>query len=280
MHKSVLIRKPEGSAPARLYCVAGRSMFLDGGLRMVILDPASGELIAENVMDSLVEVNEDTRSLQDFIKGKHMPVAMPDILSCDEQYVYMKSQTFDVDGKRVRIEPQSPDTQYDREVHLFSPVSFLDDSWHQRTYWIFGRAAGEVWAEFQAPPKRLPYGRIMCIDENNAYAYARDPELLCNTYVSEYRLCSAAKYPSRKVSAGRMEGGLRRRGGGKLESPDSLVGRSVNWKDLARQPVEKLTALEYNWMREEPEIMAKAMVLAGDRLYVAGPRDLVDEKRM
>ncbi len=104
----------------KLYCVAGRSMFLDGGLRMLILKPETGELIYENVMDNRVPGTE--KQLQDVLMGKHMPVAMPDILSSDGQYVYMKSQTFTMDGKRVRVRPQRPDTQYDEEVHLFSPI--------------------------------------------------------------------------------------------------------------------------------------------------------------
>ena len=38
----------------KLYCVAGRNMFLDGGLRMIILNPVTGELVDENVMDHRV----------------------------------------------------------------------------------------------------------------------------------------------------------------------------------------------------------------------------------
>jgi outer membrane protein assembly factor BamB len=259
----------------KLYCVAGRSMFLDGGLRMVILDPKTGELVAENVMDRQVPGTDG--QLDDLLMGKHMPVAMPDILSSDGQYVYMKSQTFTMDGKRVRVRPQRPDTQYDEEVHLFSPISFLDDGWHQRTYWIYGRAAGEGWAEFQLPPKRVPCGRIMCIDEDNAYSYARDLELMCNTSVSEYRLFSAGKYPSRKVGIPKLEGTWVE---GKYSAEEPLAAHTVNWKALAEQPKRKLSALDYNWVHEEPDVMAKAMVLANDRLFLAGPRDVVDEKKM
>jgi len=259
----------------KLYCVAGRSMFLDGGLRMVILDPGTGELLAENVMDRRVPGSD--KQLDDLMMGKHLPVAMPDILSGDGQYVYMKSQTFTPDGKRVRVRPQRPDTQYDEEVHLFAPISFLDDAWHQRTYWIYGRAAGEGWAEFQFPPKRVPCGRILCIDQENAYGFGRDPELLCNTSVTEYRLYSAAKTPARKVGIARLEGSWIK---GKYPDDKSLVSNSVDWKGLAGQPKEKLTALDYRWMHEEPDVMARAMVLAGDRLFVAGPRDVVDEKAM
>jgi len=259
----------------KVYCVAGRSMFLDGGLRMVILKPETGELVAENVMDSRVPGTR--KNLQSLLMGKHMPVAMPDILSGDGRYVYMKSQTFIPDGKRLRVRPQRPDTQYDEEVHLFSPISFLDDAWHQRSYWIYGRAAGEGWAEFQLPPKRVPCGRILCLDEQNAYGYARDPELMCNTSVSEYRLYSADKQPARKVGIPRLEGTWIE---GKYSTENPLAGHTVNWKQLAMQPKEKLSALKYNWVHEEPDVMAKAMVLANDRLFIAGPRDVVDEKIM
>jgi len=259
----------------KLYVVAGRSMFLDGGLRMVILDPKTGQLLAENVMDR--RVPDTQNDLQDLLMGKHMPVAMPDVLSGDGRYVYMKSQTFTPDGKRVRVRPQRPDTQYDQEVHLFSPISFLDDGWHQRSYWILGRAAGEGWAEFQFPPKRVPCGRILCVDEQNAYGYARDPELMCNTSVSEYRLYSTDRQPARKVGIPRLEGTWI---AGQYPTDNPLASNTVNWKQLALQPKEKLSALNYHWIDEEPDVMAKAMVLAGDRLFVAGPRDVVDEKTM
>ncbi len=257
----------------KLYCIAGRTMFLDGGLRMLIIDPQTGELVYENVMDRRVPGTDN--ELQDLIMGKHMPVAMPDILSSDGQYVYMKSQTFTMDGERVRVRPQRPDTQYDEEVHLFSPISFLDDSWQQRTYWLYGRAAGEGWAEFQLPPKRVPYGRIMCLDEENAYAYGRDPELMCNCSISEYRLYSAKKVPARKVGIPTLEGNWVE---GKYPTDFKLAAQSVDWKQLSNMPMEKLTALDYNWINEEPDVMAKAMVLASDLLFVAGPRDVVDER--
>jgi outer membrane protein assembly factor BamB len=259
----------------KLYCVAGRSMFIDGGLRMILLKPETGELLGENVMDRRVPGAE--KQLDDLLMGKHLPVAMPDILSGDGTYVYMKSQTFTPDGKRVRIRPQRPDTQYDEEVHLFAPISFLDDGWHQRTYWIYGRAAGEGWAEFQLPPKRVPCGRILCIDGENAYGYGRDPELMCNTSVSEYRLYCARKTPSRKVGIPRLEGTWVK---GTYSAKDPLAAHSVDWKQLSRLPRKKLSALDYNWLHEEPDVLAKAMVLANDRLFVAGPRDVVDEKQM
>jgi outer membrane protein assembly factor BamB len=257
---SVLIQDEPSTGQAVLYCLAGRNMFVDGGLRMLLLNPQTGELIAENVMDDKIPGTGD--NLQTIMKGKHMPVAQPDILSSDGKYVYMKSQTFDSRGKRIRVEPQGTDVQEGEERHLFSPISFLDDSWFHRAYWLYGRAAGEGWAEWQLPPKRAPYGRIMAVDRQNAYAYGRDPELLCNSSVLEYRLYSAKK------------------NAGPQREKRKTVGASVDWKKLAELPAEQLSALDYNWQREHPPVVVRAMVLAGDTLFVAGPPDVVDEKQM
>ena len=258
-----------------LYCVAGRSMFLDGGLRMIILNPVTGELVSENVMDRHVPGTENY--LDDLVMGKHMPVSSPDILSSDGKHVYMKSQTFTLDGRRVRVGPQRPDTQYDEEVHLFSPISFLDDGWHQRAYWIYGRAAGEGWAEFQLPPKRVPCGRILCFDDKSAFGYGRDPELMCNTSVSEYRLYSAGKEPTRKVGIPKLEGTWVE---GQYPADNPLAAHTVNWHQLSEEPKERLSAVDINWVHEEPDVMAKAMVLAGNHLFIAGPRDVADERQL
>ncbi|MBC8874726.1 MAG: PQQ-binding-like beta-propeller repeat protein [Planctomycetes bacterium] len=239
-----------------LYCVAGRSVFLDGGLRMIRLNPVTGELIGENIMDDNVPGTD--QNLQSAMAGKHMPVALPDILSSDGSYVYMKSQTFDMDGRRIRIEPQAPNTQQGSEQHLFAPISFLDDSWFHRAYWVYGRAAGEGWGEWQVPGKYAPYGRILCFNDDNVFGYGRDPEYLCNSSVLEYRLYSAAKQA--------QEG--------------KAVGSSVTWKSLAEQPEEKLTRLAFHWKVAHPPLLVRAMALANDTLFVAGPPDLVDEREM
>jgi hypothetical protein len=42
VHGSVLVRESQGGH-AELWCVAGRSMFLDGGLRLLRLNPATGD---------------------------------------------------------------------------------------------------------------------------------------------------------------------------------------------------------------------------------------------
>ena len=36
-----------------LYCTAGRNMFLDGGIRFIRLDPVTGKLLGEELMDEM-----------------------------------------------------------------------------------------------------------------------------------------------------------------------------------------------------------------------------------
>ncbi|MHC4398349.1 MAG: hypothetical protein ACYTG0_01575 [Planctomycetota bacterium] len=45
VHGSVLIHEDI------LYCVAGRSMFVDGGMRLLKLDPVTGEKLSEVILD-------------------------------------------------------------------------------------------------------------------------------------------------------------------------------------------------------------------------------------
>ena len=59
----------ENAGQAELWCVAGRSMFLDGGLRLLRLDPVTGKKIHEKILDDRVPDTND--NLQIGIKGYH-----------------------------------------------------------------------------------------------------------------------------------------------------------------------------------------------------------------
>jgi len=83
--------------------VAGRSMFLDGGLRLFRLDAATGRKLSEAVLDD--RDPESGENLQVHVKGLDMPVALPDVLSSDGRFLYMRSQRFDLEGKRLEIPP-------------------------------------------------------------------------------------------------------------------------------------------------------------------------------
>ncbi len=202
VHGSVLVQDApgrDGKTQPVLFCAAGRSMFLDGGVRMLRLDPATGELISENVMDEQKPDGEG--ALQDNIMILNMPVAQPDILSSDGKRVFMKSQVFDLLGKRQAIGPHSGDpgkqgsVQRGEEAHLFCPSGFLDDSWWHRTYWVYGRSFAGGHGGYWQAGKYAPSGRIMVCDEKNAYIFGRKPQYYRWTTPLEHHLWAADKMP-------------------------------------------------------------------------------------
>ena len=83
VHGSVLIQD------GILYATAGRSAFLDGGLRLIRLDPKTGRLLSETVIDD--REASTGKDHQDFVSWLNMPPAMPDVLSSDGKRIYMRS---------------------------------------------------------------------------------------------------------------------------------------------------------------------------------------------
>jgi outer membrane protein assembly factor BamB len=241
---SVLVR--EGV----VYCVAGRSMWLDGGLRLLRLDAATGRVLSETVLDDKYPGTDDT--LQRDIRWPNLPVALPDVLSCDGEHVYMRSQPFDLEGRRTEvITPRDATVQRGETAHLFCPTGFLDDSWWHRSYWIYGRtfvggAGGWYLAAYQAPA-----GRILAVDDTTVYGFGRVPMRFTGT-PNTYHLFACDKQPELKP-----QGGPRKRGA-------SAYGPIVPAR------------LAYHWSESVP-IMVRAMVAAGETLFVAGPPELADE---
>ena len=107
-----------------VYCTAGRSSFLDGGILVYALDAKSGELLHSHRLEGpWPDITKDTGGTF------AMEGALPDVLSCDGQFVYMRHTRFDLEGNRLE----------DDVPHLFSPAGFTDDAWWHRTYWVYGR---------------------------------------------------------------------------------------------------------------------------------------------
>ena len=179
------------------YFVAGRSAFLDGGLKWYKLDVATGRKVSE--IDMNEKDPETGKNLQSHIQVLNMPVGLPDILASDGSYVYMRSQRFDFDGKREEIGPHSgvPAEQGAAQtgdgVHLFSPTGYLDGSWFHRAYWVYGRSFAGGHAGYYQAAKHAPSGRIIVCDDSNVYGFGRKPEYLKWTTTLEHQLFSTSK---------------------------------------------------------------------------------------
>ena len=255
VHGSVLVFDPSpGSGRATVHCVAGRSMFLDGGMRYLRLEAETGNKISETILDSL---NPETgKPLDADVRWPNLPVALPDILSYDGQYVYMRSQRFDLNGRRIEVVAPSDFTDQPGEgAHLFCSTGFLDDSWWHRTYCMYGKsplggAGGWYRAAYVAPA-----GRIMVCDDSRVYAFGRQPQYFTTTTALEYHLFAASKEP-KIISRNPQQTA-------KSESP-------AKGKPVPTQP-------KYDWSHEVP-LLGRALVLADRTLFVAGPPDLVDQE--
>lgn len=193
VHGSVLIRDDT------VHCVAGRSIFLDGGLRLLRLDLRTGKKLSETLMD---EKNPETgNNIQEKVQVLQMPVGLPDILSSDGRYIFMKSQKFDLEGNRLEIGPNSGDfaaqasKQRGDDAHLFAPMGFLDETWFHRSYWVLGQSfAGGHGGYFQAG-RFAPSGRLLVNGNGYVFGYGRKPQYLRWTTTLEHQLFAAEPNP-------------------------------------------------------------------------------------
>ena len=260
-----------------VYALAGRNMFFDGGMRLVRLDAATGRKMSQAVLNELDP--QTGKNLQTLIVGKSMPVANPDILSCDGRHVYMGAQRFDLLGKRLDIAPISSHsaTPPADSKHLFCSTGFLDDLWFHRSYWTYGENFPEGWSEYNVAQKRYPSGRIMAIGGSRAYGFRADN--LGNTLLPtpRYRLYSAdvAALAEARPSAA-----------GDSDAPDNKAAkarrRGANPVGGAKGPGASTIAGPFKvyWQVESPPLLVNAMALGGKTLLIAGPPDVADESNM
>ncbi len=209
VHGSVLVQD------GILSCVAGRSMFLDDGMRLLRLDAKTGRLLSQTVLDDRDPAT--SKSLQDYVSWLNMPPALPDVLSSDGRLIYMRSQPFNLDGTRLPLEKMSagtdadqgapPATQHPEHAHLFSPTGFLDDAYWHRSYWMYGSKFVSGWCGYYLAGKAAPAGKILVTDDTKVYGFGRKPQYYRWTVPIEHQLFAADKNfaapPDTRKSSGR-----------------------------------------------------------------------------
>ena len=229
---SVLVR--DGS----VYFAAGRSSYLDGGIRLYGLDLKTGKLLSTACMD-----DRDPATGQEpnrVVRGLAMLGSLPDVLASDGPSIYMRHRRFDED-----LQEQTPDVP-----HLFSPAGFLDDAWWHRTYWIIGTRMASGWGAWPNAGNQVPAGRLLVSDGPTVYGFGRTPYHRNGSHVglgeTHYRLFAADRKPQpRKPAGGQTKPGSR-----KAPAP----------------PVR------YHWTQKVP-VLVRAMLLADRTLFMAGPPD-------
>jgi outer membrane protein assembly factor BamB len=258
VHGSVLIENNT------VYALAGRNMFLDGGMRLVLLDPVTGKKISETVLDE--NDPETGKNLQTLINAKYMPISNDDILSSDGERVYMQEQNFDMMGKRINVAPTLPAGKKAGQSgpkgkrHLFCQTGFLDDVWFHRSYLIYGQDCGEGWGAYAGPRNSNPSGRIMVLDESRCFAFRASPLGNMLHPRTTYHLYAVDKDPSDPPTQEKKKGQGRRNKG--REDGPRISGHTVHW------------------YKKSLPLLINAMALGGKNLFVAGPPDMADETKM
>ena len=254
IHGNVLVRDDEA------WFVAGRSMFLDGGLQMLRLDPVTGEVISRETFTGRAD---DGRVLSG--SEEKRLAALPDVLSTDGENVYMRSGIFRLEEGRIRRKLLPPhqvnryggnrqatpsDIVGESKAHLYSAYGYLDDSWFHRSYWVYNDLTSHRHG-YATTGKSRPAGRILVMDEANVYGFGREKQLFNWTSPMEYRLFAETKAAS-------------------VPKPAAQAN--------AKRKKKVKAASKMLWEEKAP-ILARGLVLAGNTLFVAGPPDILDEKR-
>jgi len=216
---------------------AGRSSFLDGGIRICRIDLKSGELLAESTI--YTPDPETHRVRREIVDGFEMSGAQADVLSSDGENLFMRQLCFDRDLKPA---PDKP--------HLFSPTGLLDDSWWHRTYWLYGKEFTSGWSTWFQGGNLVPAGRILAFDDEMVFGFGRQQYRNCNrgggqNWAGQEKYCM---FSTRKAAQKPLK---RWRTGGAIRP----------------------TTREFAWMQESP-VRARAIVLTPETLFFAGQPNL------
>jgi len=244
VHGSVLVQD------GKLIVAAGRSSYLDGGIRLSVLEPDFGRLLAETVMYS---PDGETGKQPKGGDGRDVRGVLSDILLADEGGVYMR---------HVKLDLATGD-QTGKGVHLFSPIGLLDDTWWHRGYWVMHDQFTAHWSGWWKAGNVVPSGRILSYDKTSIFGYGRDKYPGGNTGQwrggEKYQLFACA-YP------------------GTGPKPASLKSAERKPPKKGQRPKRPAPpAQQYRWTAQLP-FYVRAMVVAGETMFIAGPPELTQTK--
>jgi len=137
-----------------IYAVAGRNMFVDGGLYMCALDPLTGAM------------KHSVNHTQDFepTGGMNTIPSKPDVLSTSGPHLFMRSLAFD--GQCNVAEASVP--------HIFAVNGYLNDTWFHRSFWTYASSWKGGCGGFANTGNSHHSGRIMARDDSDLYGFGRN----------------------------------------------------------------------------------------------------------
>ncbi|NQT51974.1 PQQ-binding-like beta-propeller repeat protein, partial [bacterium] len=296
VHGSVLVHQ------GVVYCTAGRSTYLDGGIWVCGLDPATGRLLHERRLDTAMRTRKDAQG-KPFIPAYSMEGCLSDVLVSEGGFLYLGQYKFDAklvpqavpyilpgpDEKAVAMDlrgkpfvsddvagsqkfedhqrryvenaMKSVVTRYRKEYgdfsyghrhmgrHVFSTAGFLDDTWFNRTFWMYA----EAWPGYYLAHRAAKAGQILVVGPQKTYA--------------------VQAYPLRNLQSPLFAPGTK----------GYLLFADANDNEPVLDHRTQGTTKGWGWTRSKPPVWhdwvpvrMRAMVLAGRTLFVAGPPDALD----
>jgi outer membrane protein assembly factor BamB len=263
VHGSVLVK--DGIA----YASAGRSSYLDGGIRVVALDPATGSLLHQTCIDG------PHLGKKDIGEPFSADGTFSDVLVTDGTYLYM--QQVMMDAKLKQITPKQLTNMGDKKFgrHVFSTAGFLNDAWWNRTIWMHTERYPGFYLAQQSPKTgqlvvhdaKTTYG-VKCYTTRNVHSPMFFP-------ATDGYLLVADDNDTEPILTG-----------------DPGDPKAIKW--LPTQHSRRELQLAYKavdfdkgvgFARSTPPkwsawipVRARAMVIAGETLVIAGPPDVLDAK--
>ena len=295
VHGSILIK--DGVA----YCTAGRSTYLDGGIRVFGLDPATGKVLHERCLDTWSRTRIDAEN-KPFIPGYHMEGALSDVLVSEGDYIYLGQYKLDRRLVRQEVPYVMPDP--DNKVVAMDLMNqpFTEGMESQAKYekvqydWQW-RVHKQMMEDYNKK-----YGGTSMGDRKMGLHVSSTSGLLDDSWFNRTFWMYSASWPGYYIAhRGAKTGQLLVVGSRRtfavqgypsrnLQSPEFTPGNKgylLLADDNDNEPVlpdyTRGIPKGIGFSRKEPPawfkwvpVRIRGMVLAGDHLFVAGPPDVMD----
>lgn len=253
------------------YFTAGRSTYLDGGIRVYGVEPATGRVLYRTTLSGPFPDRDTHRDYSFYLLG-----ANSDILVAEGGWLYMRQKKLTPSLKEIQTPVLSTKGEQDTGLHVFSTAALLDGSWYNRTFWMYAKR----WPGFQLANQAPKAGQLLVVDDTATYAvkvfYHRNIHspmffpgkdgylLFADKNTTEPQI--VGEPGARKPLAWLPQSGYKRpKGVRPLDSPAFGLDKMIGYT-RADSP------LWTRWLK----VRIRAMVKAGDRLFVAGPPDVFD----
>jgi len=254
------------------YVAAGRSSYLDGGIHLYGLDPATGRVLHQACVFGPHPKAGETRH-----KAFAIPGANAEPLVAEGGHIYMRQLKFTPELDAVDSRVLSGKGEQDVGPHVFSTAGLLDDSWYNRTFWMYSKR----WPGFQLANQAPKAGQILVVDDRHTYAvrvfYRRNVHSPMFFPGREGYLLFADRNENEPQLVGEKGSRPQLEWLPQTEFKSAKGFGNLNSKAFGSDKGMGYTRAEPSCWQTWLKVRIRALVKAGDTLYAAGPPDRFDQ---